>query len=87
MAPSRRKNSDATVTVTDAADRLGLSPSTVRAYCREPQMLGRKRFGTKHTDAFGRTGYLLTEDEVDWLSDPANRPLMGRPREDRKMPA
>lgn len=80
MAKSTRNNSEATVTVSEAADRLGVSASTVRAYCRTPALLGKKAFGTRHVDAFGRTGYLLTEDEVSWLSNPSNRPIMGRPR-------
>lgn len=80
MAQSRRNNSAASVTVTDAAEVLGLSPSTIRAYCRAPQMLGRKSFGTRHVDAFGRSGYLLTDAEVEWLKNPENRPMMGRPR-------
>lgn len=80
MAASRRKKSDASVTVTDAADQLGVSPSTIRAYCRSPHMLGKKSFGTRHVDAFGRVGYLLTDAEVEWLKNPENRPVMGRPR-------
>lgn len=71
MATTKSKN--ATVTVSQAAEELELSPETVRAYCRKGLC------GTKIFDVFGRPGYLLSESEVERLKDPANRPANGRP--------
>lgn len=67
------KSKSASVTVSQAAEELELSPETVRAYCRKG-LCGKKIF-----DVFGRPGYLLSESEVEHLKDPANRPANGRP--------
>lgn len=73
MARQPTKKIGATVTVTQAAEILGLSPETVRSYCRKG------RCGKKISDVFGRPGYLLSKSEVEHLKDPANRPVTGRP--------
>lgn len=66
-----------TISVREAAQRLGKSPATVRNWCRD---LNVGRYieipGTK-------TGYyVLSESEIKWLSDSENQPKMGRPRND-----
>lgn len=67
-----------TITVAKAAKMIGASSTSVRTWCRTREV---GQFieipGTK-------TGYyLLSEAEVEWLKDPANRLPIGRPRKVR----
>lgn len=64
-----------TITVRDAASQLGKSPATIRNWCRSLNV-------GRYVEIPGtRTGYyLLSETEIEWLSDPDNQPRMGRPR-------
>lgn len=68
--PKPKRLSKRTVSVTEAAEELGLSVPTVRRYCRLG-LVGEfiERFGW----------YLLAPEEVKWLKNEANRPQPGRP--------
>lgn len=67
-----RQNKQKSFSVTQAAEELEVSPSTVRDWCRKGLV------GTLN-DFFGQDWYVLTEKEVDRMRNPNNRPRMGRP--------
>lgn len=62
------------ISVTDAAESLGLAPSTVRSYCRDG--LNGRQIGK--FDATVRR-YFLTPSDVKFIGRPQNRPAIGRP--------
>lgn len=67
--PSNRR----TISAREAAERIGKTPMTIRNWCRKMNI------GKFVTIPGSETGYyLLSEAEVERMSDPENQPKIGR---------